>query len=176
MTPPARDHAARGAGDQRRLMPSQYLTLVAGVAFFALAVAGFFVTGFDGVFDHDTDDTLLGFGVNPMHNVVHLALGLLGVVLWRSVRGSLTFGLLTLAGYGAAFVFGLFAVGEDWNFLALNWAANWLHLALGILGAAIAALAAYELRELQNVPTAGARARRPDTDQDGEPTEALGSG
>jgi hypothetical protein len=167
MTPSAHDHAVRGLGDQRRLVPSQYLTLVAGVAFLALGVAGFFITGFDGFFDHDTDDTLLGFGVNPMHNVVHLALGLLGVVLWRSVRGSLTFGLLTLVGYGTAFVFGLFAVGEDWNFLALNWAANWLHLALGVLGGAIAALAAYELRELRATPTAGARARRPDTDRGG---------
>jgi hypothetical protein len=156
-----RDPVSR-ASDDRRLLPSQYLTMLAGVAFLALGVAGFFATGIHDFAAHDHGSDVLGFGVNPLHNVVHLALGLLGVILWTTVRGSFVFGLVSAVAYTGVFVFGLVAVDEDWNFLALDWSANWLHLGLALLGALIAASAAYELRQLGGVPVAGSRARRPD--------------
>lgn len=145
------DTPARGASDRRRLMPSQYLALLAGVIFLALGIAGFFVTGFEDFADAHTGEELLGFELNGMHNVVHIALGVLGLGLFMSVRGSLAYGIITAIGYGATFVFGLFALDEDWNFLSLNDADNWLHLGLTMLGVVIAALAAYELRELRGV-------------------------
>jgi hypothetical protein len=42
--------------------------------------------------------------------------------------------------YGAAFVYGLFATGKDWDFLSLNWADNILHLATALVGLVIALL------------------------------------
>lgn len=158
MAAPDYDTPVRGAGDQRRMTPSQYLTLLAGIVFLALGIAGFFVTGFDDFAHHDTGETLLGFEVNGVHNLVHLALGVLGIALFFTIRGSLAFGVITAVGYGAAFVFGLAAVGEDWNFLSLNDADNWLHLGLAALGVVIAALAAYEMRTVRAVPAAGRRA------------------
>ena len=41
-------------------------------------------------------------------------------------------------GYGAAFVYGLIAVGEDWDFLNLNAADNVLHILTAIVGLVIA--------------------------------------
>jgi hypothetical protein len=120
--------------------------MVTGVALLTLGIAGFFVTGSHDVVAHDHDSTLLGFGVNPLHNLVHLITGLLGVVLWRSLPGSRAFGLLGAAVYGAAFVFGVFALDETWNILALNTNANRLHLVLAAVGVTITGLASRELR------------------------------
>lgn len=39
-----------------------------------IGIVGFFVTGFDN-FLANTDEALLGFSVNPMHNLVHLTIG-----------------------------------------------------------------------------------------------------
>ncbi len=58
---------------------------------------------------------------------------------WRAPwPGARTYGWLLAVGYGAAFVYGLFAVGEDWDFLSLNWADNVLHLATALVGLVIA--------------------------------------
>ncbi len=47
--------------------------------------------------------------------------------------------LLLAIGYGAVFVYGLFAVGnDDINFLSLNQADNWLHIVSTIVGLVIA--------------------------------------
>lgn len=57
---------------------AQKYSLVAGVAYLALSVAGFFHTGLSGGTDM-MNDMLFGiFMVNPFHNVVHLIVG----VLW----------------------------------------------------------------------------------------------
>ena len=41
-------------------------------------------------------------------------------------------------GYGAAFVYGLIAVGKSWDFLNLNAADNILHIATALMGLVIA--------------------------------------
>ena len=60
----------------------------------------------------------------------------------RTLEGARTYGWLLAAGYGAAFLYGLFAVGQDWDFLNLNWADNILHLATALVGVAIAKMPA----------------------------------
>jgi hypothetical protein len=132
--------------DGRGLWPSQWLGLLVGAVFVVVGVAGFFVTGFDDFAAHHTGEELLIFEVNPLHNVVHLALGALAFALCWTRRGALTYGLVVFAGYAAALVYGLFAVDETWDFLSLNPEDNWLHLALAALGAVIAAIAAAELQ------------------------------
>jgi hypothetical protein len=118
---------------------------VTSIIFIAVGVAGFFITGFDDFAAHDTEEHLLAFEVNPLHNIVHLALGLIGLALVWSIRGALTYGVIVFVGYAAALIYGLAALGNDWDILSLNTADNWLHLGLALLGLAIAALAYREL-------------------------------
>ena len=63
---------------------------------------------------------------------------LVGIALSRTLAGARTYGWLLAVGYGAAFVYGLIAVGEDWDFLNLNAADNVLHIATAIVGLVIA--------------------------------------
>ncbi|WP_222271157.1 DUF4383 domain-containing protein [Modestobacter marinus] len=134
---------APGTGRRGMTWPQQ-VALALGVVYALIGVVGFFITGFADFFGNHTGptmshgETLLGFMINPMHNVVHLLIGVVGIALSRTLRGARTYGLVLLAGYGAAFVYGLFAVGQDWDFLNLNWADNILHLVTAVVGAAIA--------------------------------------
>jgi hypothetical protein len=122
----------------------QQLALAFGVIYTLIGVIGFFITGFGDFFGNmngssmSHDDTLLGFMINPAHNVVHILIGLAGIALSRTLKNARTYGLLLLVGYGAAFVYGVIAVGKDWDFLNLNWADNILHLVTAIVGAVIA--------------------------------------
>jgi hypothetical protein len=142
-------HAGRyaDATPQRGAAPAQAITLVTGIVFLAIGIAGFFITGFDQFFDHHTGEKLLWFEINPAHNVVHLAFGVLGVLLARSWRGAMTFGLVMGIGYAAAFLYGIIALDESWDFLSINAADNWLHLILAALGFAIVAIGAAQRRE-----------------------------
>ncbi|MFD2024400.1 DUF4383 domain-containing protein [Promicromonospora aerolata] len=120
--------------------PHQVLALVIGAVYLLVGIAGFFVTGFDGFAEHDHDQTLLGFAINPLHNIVHLLIGILGLTMWSSSGRARTFGWLLVVGYGAAFVYGLFAVNNpDINILNINVADNWLH-ALSVAAGLVIAL------------------------------------
>ena len=118
--------------------PAQLLALTIGVVYTLVGIAGFFVTGFEN-FAAETDKTLAGFEINPLHNIVHLAIGLAGLALWRRLDTARTYGWLLAAGYGLAFLYGLFAAGNsDINFLSINGADNGLHLVSAAAGVAIA--------------------------------------
>jgi hypothetical protein len=118
--------------------PAQLLALVIGAVYTLVGIAGFLVTGFDN-FAAETDKTLLGFEVNPLHNLVHLVIGVAGLVMWRRLDTARTYGWVLAAGYGLAFIYGLFAAGNsDINFLSLNGADNVLHLVSAVAGVAIA--------------------------------------
>jgi hypothetical protein len=69
---------------------------------------------------------------------VHLAVGLAGLALGRTLAMARNYGSVLAVGYGAAFVYGLIAVGETWDFLAINAADNWLHLISALVGLGIA--------------------------------------
>lgn len=45
-----------------------------GVGYVLFGVVGFFVTGFD-PFITDTPEKLIGFDINPFHNIVHFGIG-----------------------------------------------------------------------------------------------------
>jgi hypothetical protein len=122
--------------------PSQLLALAIGAVYTLIGILGFFITGFDN-FASETDKTLLGFEINPLHNLVHLAIGLAGLALWRRLDTARTYGWLLAAGYGLTFIYGLFAAGNsDINFLSLNGPDNGLHLVSAVAGVAIALLPA----------------------------------
>jgi hypothetical protein len=117
----------------------QWLALATGAVFTVVGLAGFAVTGFEGWTAHDPDQTLLGFAVNPLHNVVHLLIGVVGLWLARSERSARTYGWLLAVGYGIALVYGLLVSGDaEGNVLNINAADNGLHGASVLLGLAIA--------------------------------------
>lgn len=119
--------------------PYQWLALVFGVVYLLVGILGFFVTGFDGFTEHDHDQTLLGFAINPLHNIVHLLIGVLGVILWKTRSGARTYGWILAVGYGLVSIYGLIVAGEaDGNILNINGADNGLHIATTIVGLIIA--------------------------------------
>lgn len=118
--------------------PAQWLALVIGVVYTLVGLIGFLVTGFDN-FAGVTNDTLLGFELNPLHNLVHLAIGVLGVVMWTPLASARTYGWLLAAIFGLAFVFGMFAVSNvDINILSINGPDNILHLLSAAAGVLVA--------------------------------------
>jgi ABC-type transport system involved in multi-copper enzyme maturation permease subunit len=117
----------------------QWLALIIGAVYLLVGLVGFAVTGFDGWTEYDHSQTLLGFAVNPLHNVVHILIGLLGVLLWRTSGGARTYGWILAIGYGATFVYGLIVQNNpDLNILNINGADNGLHLVSAIAGLAVA--------------------------------------
>ena len=118
----------------------QMLALAFGAIYLLVGVVGFFVTGFGNFFAHDTNQTLLGFEINGMHNVVHIVIGVAGLLLARTLAGARTYGWLLAIGYGAAFVYGLIAIGKTWDFLSINAADNVLHILTALVGLVIALL------------------------------------
>lgn len=124
--------------------PVQLAALIVGLAFLLVGIAGFIpgvTTGYDTMqfIGHESQAMLLGvFQVSILHNIVHLAFGVLGLLMARSAPQARLFLLLGGIVYLALWIYGL-VIGHDSaaNFVPLNTADNWLHL---ILGAAMVAL------------------------------------
>jgi Domain of unknown function (DUF4383) len=139
--------SAARAGTTRT--PAQMFALVFGVVYLLIGIAGFAVTGFDNFAGKTYNDTLILFPVNPLHNLVHIAVGALWLGGSRTHTSAKSVNLLIGVVYGLVTVLGFAGVLK---FLAIENAAsadNWLHLAS-------AALAIY-------FGTAGAEGARPAT-------------
>lgn len=107
---------------------NQTVGYVFGGVYVLVGILGFFVTS--GVDFAGTDGaSLLGFDVNPLHNVAHLLVGVL-LVLGASRGLATSRGVNTLVGavYALLGVVGLFILDSSANILALNGADNVLHL------------------------------------------------
>ena len=129
------------------LQPVQVLAALAGIAFIVFGVVGFTRTG---VGDWSTHSFVLGFSVNPLHNLVHVAVGVLGLLMALGSGLARLYGWLLFLGFGAIFVWGLMITGilaqnpasEFGNPLALNTNDNWLHLGLALFGLLLAVVPA----------------------------------
>ena len=128
--------SADNTGTGTRPLP-QLLALVFGAVYLLVGIVGFFVTGFDHFADNSQHEMLLFFMINPLHNVVHVLIGVVGLALSRTLAGARTFGLLLAVGYGLAFIYGVIAVGQSWDFLNINWADNVLHVLSAVVGGVI---------------------------------------
>ncbi|WP_345217718.1 DUF4383 domain-containing protein [Georgenia halophila] len=126
----------------RRTAAHQWLALVVGVLYLAVGILGFFDTGFTGSTGFNEDDpsqTLWVFGINPLHNIVHVVVGGLGMVLWSRPRSARVFGWILVVGYGATAVYGFLVVDSSGaNLLNINMADNWLHVGSVVVGLLIA--------------------------------------
>jgi hypothetical protein len=83
---------------------------------------------------HHSDAALLGiFNVSVLHNVVHLLFGVAGLAMARSWSGSRAYLLGGGAVYVVLWLYGLVIDKESAaNFVPVNSADDWLHLALGL--------------------------------------------
>jgi Domain of unknown function (DUF4383) len=119
----------------RRRTPAQWYCLLAGLALLLAGILGFLV---DSAFDTGSDidgDKLLGiFEVNGIHNLVHIASGL--VLLAASPKRAsakavaIAFGVV----YGIVTIIGLIDGKTVLGLLPVNPADNVLHIALSLLG------------------------------------------
>jgi hypothetical protein len=117
----------------------QKTALVVGIVFLLVGIAGFIpglTSGMAGMqmAGHESDAMLLGvFQVSVLHNIVHLAYGVAGVLFARTVRAARGYLIWGGVVYLVIWVYGLFFSGENAaNFVPLNSADNWLHLVLGV--------------------------------------------
>ena len=98
-------------------------------AYLLASPAGSAVTGLDDFAGH-RGHSVLGFHVNPLHNMVHIGVGVPGVVMGTRLFTARAYGWILFGGYGALFVYGLLAVA--------NGTGNKLHAVTTLLGLVIA--------------------------------------
>jgi hypothetical protein len=114
---------------------AQILGPILGLVYVLVGVAGFFVTGFDN-FVQDTDEDLLGFSLNPLHNVVHLGAGLLLIIMCTAFSAAVAEGAVMGSGLFliVAFVIGVTAP-DNLTIISMNGEGdpeNFNHLVVGV--------------------------------------------
>jgi hypothetical protein len=133
--------------------PVQLAAMVVGVVFLLIGILGF-IPGITTNFDqltfagHTSGALLLGvFAVSVLHNLVHLAFGIAGLAMARTVSGARAFLLGGGIIYAVLWLYGLI-IDQDSavNFVPINTAVNWLHLVLAIGMIALGVLLGREQR------------------------------
>jgi hypothetical protein len=107
-----------------------------GAVYVLIGLVGFAITPGVGFAGTDGKDLII-FEINPLHNVVHIAVGLaLGLAAYRGRTASAAANSLVGGVYLLVGVVGLFITDAAVNILALNHPDNVLHLgtALVLLG------------------------------------------
>lgn len=113
--------------------PNRLLAAVFGAVYVLVGLAGFAVTGFSDFAGTNTGDKLIVFEINPLHNIVHLAIGALLLFASRAVNTAKGANTLVGAVYLLVGIVGLFILDSSANILSLNSADNVLHLASAIV-------------------------------------------
>lgn len=130
-------HTAKSTSGSRT--PVQKAALAVGALFLVVGLLGF-VPGITSNYDqltfasHHSDAALLGiFQVSILHNLVHLAFGVAGLVLARTFNGARSYLIGGGVVYLVLFIYGL-VIDHDSsaNFVPVNGADNWLHLGLAV--------------------------------------------
>lgn len=142
----------------------QAVAVLVGILFTILGVIGFAASGLDGFAAHGVPSRLFGLAVNPLQNLLHLALGAAGIVLSGRLPRARVYGWVLAIGLGALFGYGvLVSRVPSWDVLNLNWATNWLHLVFALVGFLIAVGPA---RVRQRSDAAAAATAQADSDSD----------
>lgn len=124
--------AARGGG-VRSKTPAQTFALVFGVVYLLVGLVGFAVTGFDEFAGQTYNEKLIIFPLNPLHNIVHIAVGALWLGASAKHASAKSTNLLIGVVYGLVTILGFVGVLK---FLAIEGpgsADNFLHLASSLL-------------------------------------------
>lgn len=117
----------------------QKIALIVGIVFILVGIAGF-IPGVTHSAEHlhgagaQSEALLLGlFQVSILHNIVHLAFGVWGLIAAMRSGASRMFLIIGGIIYFVLWIYGLVAVGNDQlNFVPVNDADNWLHLVLAL--------------------------------------------
>lgn len=116
-----------------RTSPNRLIATVFGAVYLLVGLLGFAVTSGIGFFATEGNNLII-FEVNPLHNVIHLAIG--AALLYAGLKNAATARAVN-AGVGAVYllvgVVGLFLLSSPLNIIALNGADNVLHLASAVL-------------------------------------------
>lgn len=116
-----------------RTSPNRLIATVFGAVYLLVGLLGFAVTSGIGFFATEGNNLII-FEVNPLHNVIHLAIG--AALLYAGLKSTATARTVN-AGVGAVYllvgVVGLFLLSSPLNIIALNGADNVLHLASAVL-------------------------------------------
>ncbi|MFE9627737.1 DUF4383 domain-containing protein [Streptomyces sp. NPDC006527] len=117
----------------------QQAAMVVGAVFLIVGILGFIpgiTTNYSAMefASHESGAMLLGiFQTSVLHNLVHLAFGIAGLLMARTAPGAYTYLLGGGAIYLVLWIYGLVVGhGTDANFVPFNAADNWLHLVLGL--------------------------------------------
>lgn len=133
-------NSASGIGGARtHRAPVQLAALIVAATFVLVGILGF-IPGITTHYDmlraagpHSGADLLGVFNVSVLHNLVHLAFGVAGLVLSRTFNGARWFLIGGGVIYIVLWVYGLVInLHKPVNFVPVNMADNWLHLALGV--------------------------------------------
>ena len=116
-----------------RNSPNRLIATVFGAVYLLVGLVGFAVTSGVGFFSTEGANLII-FEVNPLHNVIHLAIG--AALLYAGVKGiqlARTVNTAVGAVYLLVGILGLFLLSSPLNIIALNGADNVLHLASAVL-------------------------------------------
>jgi Domain of unknown function (DUF4383) len=130
----ARTAGARTDRTGRRRTPAQWYCLLAGLSLLLAGVLGFLV---DATFDTGggiDGDKLVVFEVNGIHNLVHIASGLLLLAASPKRASARTVAIGFGVVYGIVTIIGLIDGETVLGLLPVNPADNVLHIALSALG------------------------------------------
>jgi hypothetical protein len=132
-------NTSRSAGTTVGKHPVRTAAQIVGAVFLLVGVLGFIpgvTTNYDTMqfAGHESEAKLLGlFQVSILHNLVHLAFGVAGLALARTISGARAYLVAGGAIYLVLWLYGLVIDhGSAANFVPLNNADNWLHLFLGL--------------------------------------------
>lgn len=116
-----------------RNSPNRLIATVFGAVYLLVGLVGFAVTSGIGFFSTEGANLII-FEVNPLHNVIHLAIG--AALLYAGLKNVPAARTIN-AGVGAVYllvgILGLFLLSSPLNIIALNGADNVLHLASAVL-------------------------------------------
>lgn len=105
--------------------------LVFGVVYLVVGLVGFAVTGFDH-FAAETNEKLIVFALNPLHNIAHIGVGALLLVGSARHETAKSMNLLVGVVYLLLAILGFAGVLVD-EILSVNSADNFLHVATAAL-------------------------------------------
>lgn len=119
--------------DARTMSPNRVVGAVFGVVYVLVGLVGFAITTDTG-FAATQGQELIFFELNPLHNIVHVAVGaLLAAAAYKGAKIASGANLLVGAVYLLVGVLGLFLLDSQANLLALNHPDNALHLASAVI-------------------------------------------